>query len=102
MQTLTRGRYRATLKPTRNVGEFSALLDKCNGKHKPSKIKGETRKYPAFEAGMSTQRYVRLYENMQRGMVAGLPSRVRTATHRRTHSGCMRSGWKNSARSCRR
>lgn len=50
-----------TLSPTRNVGELQAKLAKCNGKHKPSKIKADKRFYPIFVRGMSTADYVSAY-----------------------------------------
>lgn len=57
-----------TLSPTRNVGELQAKLAKCNGKYKPTKIKSDGRRYPAFAAGMSTAKYVQLYAGMNTGL----------------------------------
>lgn len=50
-----------TLAPTRNVGELQSKLAKCNGKHKPTKIKADKRFYPVFVNGMSTADYVAAY-----------------------------------------
>jgi len=65
MQTLTIGAYRATLKPTRNVGEFTAKLAKCNGKSRRLPLRDLRTKagFPVFEPGMSTAEYVRLYSS---------------------------------------
>lgn len=65
MQTLTIGAYRATLKPTRNVGEFTAKLAKCNGKSRrlPLRDLRTKARFPVFEPGMSTAEYVRLYSS---------------------------------------
>lgn len=57
-----------TLAPTRNVGELQAKLAKCNGKYKPTKIKADDRRYPAFAAGMSTARYVQIYASLNSGL----------------------------------
>lgn len=64
MQTLILGKYRATLSPTRNVGEFKAKLSKCTGKYKPTSIKTERRQYPYFMAGQSTAEYVAMYARL--------------------------------------
>lgn len=62
MQTLTIGAAQYTLAPTRNVGELSAKIAKCTGKHKPAKIAKPRRNYPTFKPGMSTAEYVALYD----------------------------------------
>lgn len=65
MQTLTIGAYRATLKPTRNVGEFTAKLAKCNGKSRRLPLRDLRTKagFPVFKPGMSTAEYVKAYSS---------------------------------------
>jgi hypothetical protein len=64
MQTLKIGAASYKLSPMRDIGALRAKLAKCDGKYKPTKIKADTRKYPAFTVGMSTSEYVALFATL--------------------------------------
>ena len=59
--TITHGRATFKIKPE-NLAKFKLAFDKANKKPRKSSIKSESRSYPEFKAGMTTEEYVKIYQ----------------------------------------
>ena len=77
MQTLRIGSQFYKTSPTRNMGEFTAKLAKCTGKHKKQTPRGGvTRGFPRIGESISTSDYVVWYYTINAEVFYG-----KSATH---------------------